>query len=227
MGQSYRHELKFICSQQDLLLLENQIRFLCPLDAHTGPEASYNIRSIYFDSLENDAYYENENGDNDRAKFRIRIYDYSDQVIKLERKSSHNGLKHKESCTLTREQCDSLLHGDEMIPGEGHPLLNSFLAQKCIQPLLPKVTVDYNRTPYVYPIGNVRITFDRNIRSSSYIDLFQKDIPSRPILPLGAGLLEVKYDEVLPGAILEILREDHELHRTTFSKYYLCRSMTI
>lgn len=227
MGQSYRHELKFICSQSDLLLLENQIRFICPIDAYAGPSNSYNIRSIYFDSMDNEAYYENENGDNDRSKYRIRIYDYSDKIIKLEQKSSHNGLKHKISCTLTREQCDSILIGDEVIPGKDQSLLSSFLAQRRIQPLLPKVTVDYNRTPYVHPIGNVRITFDRNIRSSSYIDLFQKDIPSRPILPLGAGLLEVKYDEVLPGAILEVLREGHELHRTTFSKYYLCRSMTI
>lgn len=227
MGRSYRHELKFICSKIDLILLENQIRFLCPLDAHAGPSKSYEIRSVYFDSLENDAYYENENGINDREKFRIRIYDYSDKTIKLERKSSLNGLKHKDGCTLTRSQCDALLGGGDVTPSEDQTLLQTFLAQRRISPLLPKVTVDYNRTPYVYPIGNVRITFDRNIRSSSRIDLFQKNIPSRPILPVGAGLLEVKYDEVLPGAILEILREGHSLSRTTFSKYYLCRSMTV
>lgn len=227
MGQEYRHELKFICSETELFLLERQIQLLCPLDQHVGPARNYEIRSVYFDNYENEAYYENENGDNNRSKYRIRIYNFDDSMIKLECKSSRNGMKHKDSCVLKRSQCDDLLAGRDIWPTEEQALLTTFLAQRKCRLLTPKVIVDYNRTPYVYPIGNVRITFDRRIRSSTHIDLFQKVLPSRPILPDGAGLLEVKYDELLPGALLDILREGHSLRRTTFSKYYLCRTMTI
>lgn len=245
MEQKYRHELKFICSKTDLLLLENQIRFLCPPDPHVGQASSYQIRSVYFDTPESDAYYENENGENDRAKYRIRIYNQSDAVIKLERKSSLSGLKQKESCRLTRSQCDALLGGLDisfpdntgLSPGKPQssvnslgetanlpPLLLSFLAERRNRLLQPKVTVDYDRAPYVHPIGNVRITFDRNIRSSHCTDLFEENLPLLPILPDGMELLEVKYNEVLPRALLDVLKAGHDLRRTSFSKYYLCRN---
>ena len=255
MGQQYRHELKFICSRTELSLLESRIRLFCPLDPHVGKESGYHIRSVYFDTPENDAFYENENGDNDRAKYRIRIYNYSDAVIKLERKSSRNGLKHKESCNLTRLQCGALLSGipgnslslgDQLSGGASFdspyfgtaslgdlpseeaspfaPLLRSFLAERELRQLRPRILVDYHRTPYIYPIGNVRITFDRNIRASCTAELFRRDIPSYPVLPDQADLLEVKYDEILPQALLEALTYGHDLRRTSFSKYYLSRS---
>ena len=65
--------------------------------------------------------------------------------------------------------------------------------------MVPKVIVEYERTPYVYKNGNVRITFDRNITSSSQVDqFFNATAKKRPILPAGMQLLEVKYDEYLP-----------------------------
>lgn len=89
--------------------------------------------------------------------------------------------------------------------------------------LRPKVIVEYDRVPYIYPQGNVRITLDENIRSSSRVELFLEDqIPTRPILPAGQHILEVKYDEYLPDFIYRAVQLQ-ELHRTAFSKYYLCR----
>lgn len=41
--------------------------------------------------------------------------------------------------------------------------------------LPPKVIVEYDRVPYIYPQGNVRITLDENIRSSSRVELFLED----------------------------------------------------
>ena len=86
-----------------------------------------------------------------------------------------------------------------------------------------KVIVDYERTVYVCPIGNVRVTFDRNISSSTDFKHFgEKNIAKRPIMPCGHHILEVKYDELLPDYIYKSL-EIEALQRTTFSKYYLCR----
>ena len=64
--------------------------------------------------------------------------------------------------------------------------------------LRPKVIVEYDRTPFVEKLGNTRITFDRNIRSSNAVQSFlEREIPGRPILPAGKQILEVKYDEFL------------------------------
>lgn len=89
--------------------------------------------------------------------------------------------------------------------------------------LRPKVIIEYERIPYVYPQGNVRITMDLNISSSHRSDLFlEEKIPLRPILPAGMHILEVKYDEYLPDMIYRIVQLSN-LRPTAFSKYYLGR----
>lgn len=227
MEQTFRHELKFICSERELFLIENKIRHVCCLDPYVVGQAGYDVRSVYFDAFDDECYYQNENGEDDRFKYRIRIYNYSDERIRLERKSTRSGMKHKESCLLTREQCEALLLGRNVPAGREQELLTLFLADRRLGLWSPKITVDYNRIPYVYPAGNVRITFDRRISSSSTIDLFRKYIPSRQILSEGEGLLEVKYDEMIPQTILELINAGHSLRRIAFSKYYLCRKMTV
>ena len=86
----------------------------------------------------------------------------------------------------------------------------------------PKAIIEYERTAFVYPAGNVRITFDRNIMASRFCSaFFQDSVPEMtPVLPTGMHVLEVKYDEFLPDAIAGAL-ELGNLRRTAFSKYYL------
>lgn len=128
------------------------------------------------------------------------------------------------SCPITKEQCEMLMRGE--IPDIGKdapPVLQKLCLLMRTRLLRPKVIVEYDRVPYIYPQGNVRITLDENIRSSSRVELFLEDqIPTRPILPAGQHILEVKYDEYLPDFIYRAVQLQG-LHRTAFSKYYLCR----
>ena len=88
---------------------------------------------------------------------------------------------------------------------------------------MPAVIVEYDRVPYVYPDGNVRITIDRNICASPDTGEFlRQDIVTVPVLERGYHLLEVKYDEYLPDFIRQAL-QIVSLDKTSFSKYYLCR----
>ena len=81
--------------------------------------------------------------------------------------------------------------------------------------------------PFVEKLGNTRITFDRNIRSSNAVQSFlEREIPGRPILPAGKQILEVKYDEFLPDYLYRNLQLSH-LRQTAFSKYYLCRRYSL
>ncbi len=221
----YRHEIKFICPERDMVILEGKIRLMCRKDPHIRGDGAYSVRSVYFDTPDNACLYENESGVDNRHKYRIRIYNFSNDFIKLERKSSVNGFKHKEDCIITDKQCDQLFRSlpIENIMGN-QELLKEFTAEKACPLLRPAVIVDYARTPYVYPIGNVRITFDRNITASHPDeDFFLRNIPAQSILPQSTHILEVKYDELLPGAILELLNAGGILRRTSLSKYALCR----
>ena len=71
------------------------------------------------------------------------------------------------------------------------------------QQLRPRVLVSYVREPYVYAAGNVRVTFDSNIRTS----LFQRDFLNGALPDIiatdapGDIILEVKYDARLPEVI--------------------------
>lgn len=222
----YRNELKYICSESELAIVENQIKPFCQLDPHVASGRAYEIRSVYFDDSENSCFYENEDGTDPREKFRIRIYNADSSRIMLECKRKERYKTHKEGCILTREQCERLLEGTYVNGGIEDKLLMKLLIQYHEKLLRPKVIVSYDRTPYVYPIGNVRITFDRNLSSSSETDnFFRGNIPGRPVMPKGKQILEVKYDEFLPDYLYQVMNLG-SLQQTAFSKYYLCRKYT-
>ena len=126
----------------------------------------------------------------------------------LECKRKERGKTLKTACALTREQTLHLMKG-EVLPdiGSQHPLLQKLTLQMLTRRLRPVVIVEYDRIPYVYSCGNVRITLDTNISLSTDIGNFlDEQIPKRPVLATGQQLLEVKYDEFLPDFIYRNLQ---------------------
>ena len=93
--------------------------------------------------------------------------------------------------------------------------------------LRPVIIVEYNRVPFVYKYGNVRVTFDMELSSSTEVANFlTEQIKKRPVMDVGLHLLEVKYDEYIPDVIYRALQIDN-LEQMAFSKYSLCRKYTI
>ena len=223
-NRKYRHELKFLCDEAQLLLLEKRIQHICKSDKHACESGTYMIRSLYFDTMDNACYLENEMGTDRRKKYRIRIYNGKTDYIKLECKYSIYNMKAKESCRITKEQCQQLMKG-KPVSGlqEEQELLRRFLVERRLQLLEPKVIVEYVRTPYIYEAGNVRVTFDRNISSAGTSGFLSGCGTRRSILPSNVHVLEVKYDEVFPSAILDMVAGGQQLSKTSFSKYALCR----
>lgn len=229
--KKYRNEIKYVCTEAQLQMIEHRIRQYCKKDPHAGPDGIYNIRSVYFDDIDNTCFYENEDGVNSREKFRIRIYQANADFITLECKKKRNGKNHKDSCSLTKEQCEAILNGTfswDMVEGcepeRGQPeLLRKFFLKYSTQYMRAKVIVSYERTPYVYETGNVRITFDRNIAGSAKVqDFLEPVVDGRPVMPVGYHVLEVKYDELLPDFLNNAMQLG-TLRRATYSKYYICR----
>lgn len=217
---NYRVEDKYLCKEIDLQILNNKLLAVLDKDKNIKNNNSYNIRSVYFDDYFNTYYQETEAGIDNRIKIRIRIYDKSDKIIKLEIKEKLNGYTKKNSCIITREICDKLLTGNYLEENEcDNLILKQINVLMKTRMLKPRVIVEYDRFVYVNQIGNVRITFDRNIRTSPNIDLFfEKNIFPIPVLETNEHILEVKYDDFLPSYIKNILEEKY-LEKTSFSKY--------
>ncbi len=220
----YRHEFKYAVSAPQLVLLENRIKNLLQPDPHAGKDGIYNIRSLYFDDYYDRCLKENENGTDPREKFRIRIYNHSTDRIMLECKRKERGKTLKTSCPLTLRQTKILMKGQPLPDIDSQPpVLRKLTLEMLNNRMHPVVIVSYDRKPFVYTDGNVRITLDMNISSSTAVSAFLDDvIPKRPVMPQGQHLLEVKYDEYLPEFIYKSIRMD-TLRQTTYSKYYMCR----
>lgn len=194
-----------------------------PQDAHQNGDC-YEIRSLYFDDAWDRCMDENEAGVDQREKFRIRIYDGGADVIHLEIKEKYRSLTKKTSCDLSEAECLQVMEGALPLSlDERAPLNRLKMMMRCSR-MAPKAVIAYERSAFVYPAGNVRITFDRNIMASGVCGEFLEERVSGmvPVLPTGVHVLEVKYDELLPDVISELL-ETGNLRQTAFSKYYLGR----
>ena len=225
--ETFRNELKYVCSEATLQVIQSRISPICPRDSHAGPGGTYSIRSDYFDDVRDRCFYENEDGADPREKFRIRIYNGAENRISLECKKKERTMTHKDSCPLTKAQCQAILDGTLSQNDLNSSLLRKFYALYAQDYLRAKVIVAYERTPFVYAAGNVRITFDRNIGSSTDIAaFFDPYLPLRPVMPTGKHILEVKYDAFLPDFLYRLMNLNC-LQQTAFSKYYLCRKFTV
>lgn len=221
---AYRHEYKYEIDDLQMLVLRSRLTELMRADAHAGSLGGYEVRSLYFDDIDNSCYYDNENGNDPREKFRIRIYNGSDARISLELKKKSMGKTLKQSCRITRPQVEALIAG-KTLPWDdsADPLMKKFciwLETRCGR---PRVIVNYDRIPFVHPDDNVRITLDRNITASARVeDFFSPVFRGRPVMPLNRHILEVKYDTFIPDPIFRAV-QTNRLTRVTCSKYYLCR----
>lgn len=218
----YRHELKFLCTEQELTVREAALRVLMRPDPHARADGSYEIRSVYFDDAYRSCRRASEDGTDPREKFRIRIYNRSDARITLEKKIKNRGLTAKQSCLLDRDTCEKLLRGETLRECLGQDaLLDEWICLRSTRLLRPVLLGEYVRTPYVYGPGNVRITLDRRISASPETGkLFASGLSRIEVLPRGYALLEVKYDSFLPEVLRRSLDSGH-LQQTAFSKFYL------
>ena len=98
-----RHEVKHQISPQEDLVLASRLRKLFPRDGHAGPDGSYRVTSLYFDTPADKALREKLDGVSEREKFRIRFYNGDPSVMHLEKKVKRGGLGYKVSAPITAE----------------------------------------------------------------------------------------------------------------------------
>ena len=119
-----RHEVKHQISPQEDLVLTSRLKKLFPRDGHAGPDGSYRVTSLYFDTPYDTALREKLDGVDRREKFRLRYYGEIPAFLKLEKKFKVNGLCGKRSARLTAEEGGRLLAGDSaFLLGRGESLL--------------------------------------------------------------------------------------------------------
>lgn len=226
MDKIYRHEIKYLTSEKVLNEIDFKLSSIMCYDKHAINNGYYNIHSLYFDDYNNSLAFDNDLGINNRYKWRIRYYNKDNENIFLEKKIKNNGLGYKKRCRLTKEVYKNIMNDNllyETMLSSQNDLLKQFIYEIITKVMRPKVIIDYERKAYIENISNVRITFDKNIRSSLEIDKFlDGNYLGVSTNESGYHILEVKYDYVLPSYCKKIIY-NKKLNICSYSKYNLGR----
>lgn len=220
----YRHELKYFTSFTNQKVLSELFRSTLTPDPNGNVDNEYWIRSLYFDTIENDDFYDKEIGLKTRKKIRLRIYDVDQPWVKLEIKNKDEQYMLKETASLNRKETRALIDGDrDFLLGAGNRTRNRAYYFMTRDIYRPAVIIDYEREAYVGSLQDIRITFDKNIRAG-YVDfdIFNPHLNMEPVFEYPTMVVEVKYNRFMPTWITDILAAFH-CERYAVSKYCLGR----
>ncbi|MEI3219968.1 MAG: polyphosphate polymerase domain-containing protein [Lachnoclostridium sp.] len=144
-----RTEKKYSISpyQQNILLYRLE-PIMCA-DQHSSM-GGYMVRSLYFDSIYDNDYFDKIRGLEIRKKVRLRIYSPEQKTVKLELKQKQGSAQKKISLSITKELAKEMIDGHYA----GLLELNSDLALTFYQILetglyRPKCIVEYRRIAFV------------------------------------------------------------------------------
>ncbi len=221
--KTYRHELKFILNKTYAQILKHRLAMIMEVDKNSiNQDNTYFIRSLYFDDVNNSAYYEKVDGVEKRKKYRIRIYNLDDSFIRLERKDKDRDMTHKAQTKITKETYQKIIDNNLNDIDLTDELLNEFVTAIKTKGLKPAVVVDYQRLAYTYPLFDTRVTFDENIKSGRFNnDLFSDNYMTYDVLNDNETVLEVKFNEILPSHIASVIMNIPTV-KQAISKFALC-----
>lgn len=214
-----RNELKFFVSTAYSSLLFSRLSAAMSMDRHTVSLGKYRIRSLYFEDAAFSCYFDKLNGLENREKYRIRFYNSDLSYIRLEKKEKRGKLCLKNYEVIRADLAQRLLSFDPK--PTGGELFDLFCRKIRYESFRPSLFVDYERSAFLHPAGNVRITLDHNVCASKYVSSLTDDFSPIPVLEPGTSVLEVKYDEFFPPYLSKLL-EDIPKQSASISKFCLC-----
>lgn len=220
-----RNEIKYYLNDVQTEGLQNQLSHLMNLDSFSEDQDGYRVRSLYFDSIDDECLFEKQSGILQRKKIRLRTYGAGGGgTVKFEIKHKNGQLVRKDSVTLDQDEAQEICEGNyALLLRHDNPVLNNIYTTFMSGAYKPKVIVEYQRVAYVLPVSNIRITFDKHLRSNvNHLDLFSNVQDSMPVVLEGKQILEVKYDQFFPGYLKKVI-SSLSAERMAISKYTLAR----
>jgi len=222
----FRHELKYFINYFEYQILKSKLVHFMDRDSHSDNSGHYHIRSLYFDDYQNSCLFEKQSGIHSRKKYRIRIYNKKNNLIKLECKSRVGDFIRKQSKKIDEDLYFKIIKNnfDDLILDKNE-LLNHFYVSLNSNLFRPKVIVDYFREAFIWQPNNVRITFDKNLKTGLNAINILEDLTTISIHENPIMIMEIKYDHFLPKFINQIISFNAH-QRDAISKYVLCRKHT-
>ena len=115
MNEVLRQEKKYAVNIADGAVLRRHLEPVMHADAHNGPQG-YGIRSLYFDTPDDQDFQDKIDGLELRRKIRLRTYSPRSDFAMLEMKQKEGPYQRKRSLRLSREDAQRLCRGGLSAP---------------------------------------------------------------------------------------------------------------
>lgn len=219
----FRAEKKYRISSWQADMVIGKLEAVLKGDSVNGTKP-YLVRSLYFDSIYNDDYYDKMLGLERRKKIRLRIYDPDSKIAKLELKEKQNKDQLKRSITVTKEQAEEMIKGNYSFLSEmEEPLAQEILYIMQTNCYRPVCIVEYKRRALINETNDIRITFDSAVSSNEGdFSLFAKNLTTYPVILPDTTIMEVKYNGFLLSYIKDIVSIADAVESSS-SKYCMAR----
>lgn len=227
-----RYEYKYLILESVVPAIRAAVRTTSKIDRYAGPDGTYRIRSLYFDTEKFDLFWANEREQPDRFKLRARMYPGKTSPVFLEVKRRVLDVIVKSRAAVPMEHWREIIAGKDEALKALPPYVRAnalkFLAPFHRHHIRPVLLVDYEREAYISEIDSyARLTFDRKIVVQEQDKLDFEAIPTRwrsvdhraqtrtqePI-----SVLELKFERRPPRWMVALVQR-LDLIRYSFSKY--------
>ena len=199
-----RKEIRFEISYSEFQKLKVLLNSTLRKDENSKFSGDYTIKTIYFDNYHREVERDKKNDINSVYKYRIRMYNNDDTNVFLERKTNENGYIKKIKEKIDKEEVSNLLCGKfKDLLKEDECLKTELYIKMRLKSLRPTLLIEYTRNAWVDKLSNVRVTIDKEMKSTTDCRKFFGSVKS---LPKEKYVLEVKWDKYLPDYVLNIIQ---------------------
>lgn len=219
-----RYENKYLLDNESYLKLYNELLEYMEPDDFNKQHEYYSITNLYYDTAHDTLIRNSLSKPKYKEKLRLRAYGIPDQDTKvyLEIKKKVFGLVNKRRTSLKLHEAYDFVRTGEA------PEYKDYMNKQVIEEikyflsrydLQPKVYLSYDRKAlFCKNNRDLRITFDKNIRSRRCDLKMEHGIYGELLMEPGQWLMEVKAEKTIPVWLSKKLSE-HQMYRTSFSKY--------
>lgn len=218
-----RIEKKYLMNILEAFALRGRLNNVLSRD-YNGTHRGYTVRSLYFDSTNDNDYFAKEDGLNYRKKIRIRIYNTRQQTAKLELKEKQGISQRKRSLVITRDNAEDMIKSNyDFLLNINSELSKEIYAVMQAEGYKPKCVIEYDRIAFYNEMNNIRITFDAGVRTNDInFEIFDPDLVLYSAMNPVGEILEVKYNHFIPSYLKDIISMS-DVTQISASKYEMSR----
>ena len=218
-----RYEKKYLINQQTYEQLLKHLEEYLVEDSYCMEGGFYNICNIYYDTVNDELIRNSIEKPIYKEKLRLRSYGtpiLTDKVF-LEIKKKYKGIVNKRRTILPLEQAYSFIEHKQinLQPGMNKQIVDEITYFLNMYQVYPKLYLAYDRRAFFgREDKNLRVTFDKNIRTRRYDLALEAGDYGSPLIDDNLWLMEIKVNFAMPIWLTSIISKCN-IFPTSFSKY--------